>query len=229
MKEEKRIMNILGQVDEKYIEEAVPGKRAKKKPAWMKWTSIAACLAIVAVLSVGALQGGWFTGNDIAKLDNGATINFVKGDALGGVLSLDNNVTLRELTTKEVRKLFGDLPVTANAVLNAADNQFIGFDGKIGDVKMSIATSDLLLHDTVLVGSEKATEVDGISVTAGYFLTDPNSSGEQNAIYYAAFKLGSSTVYVENAGAKAEREAVKNDLAEVVQKLIANGELDIRI
>jgi hypothetical protein len=50
MKEEKRILNVLGQVDEKYIDEAAPGKKANKKPAWKKWTSIAACLALVAVL-----------------------------------------------------------------------------------------------------------------------------------------------------------------------------------
>lgn len=227
MKEEKRILNVLGQVDEKYVAEAAPGKRANKKPAWIKWTSIAACLALVAVLGVGALQGGWFSSNDIAKMDNGATINFVKCDAVGGSLSLAYDATSRELTAEEVGTLFGDLPVTANAVFNAADNQLVGFDGKIGDMKIIIATSDLPLLDTTIVGNEKATEVDGVSVTAGYFITDPNSSGEQTAIYFAIFELGNSTFYVENAGAKAESETVKNDLAEVVQKLIANGELDI--
>lgn len=227
MKEEKRILNVLGQVDEKFIAEAAPGKRANKKPAWIKWTSIAACLTLVAVLGVGALQGGWFSSNDIARLDNGATINFVKCDAVGGTLSLAYETTSRELTADEASTLFGDLPVTANAVFNAADNQFVGFDGKIGEMKMIISTSDLPLLDTSIKGNEKTTEVDGVSVTAGYFLTDPNSKGEQTAIYFATFELGSSTVYIENAGAKAESENVKNDLAIVVQKLIANGELDI--
>jgi len=32
MKEEKRILNVLGQVDEKYIDEAAPGKKANKSP-----------------------------------------------------------------------------------------------------------------------------------------------------------------------------------------------------
>ncbi len=66
-----------------------------------------------------------------------------------------------------------------------------------------------------------------IEVLINHFLTDPNSRGEQNAIYFATFKLGSSTFYVENVGAKAERKTVKNYLAITVQKLITNGELDI--
>ena len=50
---------------------------------------------------------------------------------------------------------------------------------------------------------------------------------EQNVIYYATFKLGDSTVYVENAGAKTESESVKNDLATIIQELINNGALDL--
>ena len=78
-----------------------------------------------------------------------------------------------------------------------------------------------------IVGSEESSEVNGTSVTAGYFVTDRNSVGEQNVIYYATFKLGDSTVYVENAGAKTESESVKNDLATIIQELINNGALDL--
>lgn len=63
------------------------------------------------------------------------------------------------------------------------------------------------------IGTEESSEVNGTSVTAGYFITDPNSKGEQTAIYYATFKLGDCTVYVENAGAIADSESVKNELA----------------
>ena len=58
-------------------------------------------------------------------------------------------------------------------------------------------------------------------------MTDPNSRGEQNAIYYAAFEMSGCTVYLENAGAKADSKATKNQLAEVVQTLAENGELDL--
>lgn len=103
----------------------------------------------------------------------------------------------------------------------------IGFKGKIENAKVVISTTDIALLDTKIVGSEESSEVNGTSVTAGYFVTDRNSVGEQNVIYYATFKLGDSTVYVENAGAKTESESVKNDLATIIQELINNGALDL--
>ena len=103
----------------------------------------------------------------------------------------------------------------------------IGFEGRIGNTKMVISTADISLLDTVIDGAEKISTVNGISVIAGYFVTDRNSVGKQNAIYYATFKLGDSTVYVENAGDKSESENVKNDLSHIIQELINNGELDL--
>lgn len=226
MKEAQRILSVLGQVDEKYAAEAATGKKAEKKPTWIRWTSVAACLVLIVSLLIGALKGGWLRSSDVAELDNGNTIIFVKCDSAGGSLSLDRDVNTRELTAEEVKTMFGDLPVTAFALFNAADDELIGVDGKIGDMKLIITTSGLPLTDTVVEGIEKNTVVDGVSVIAGYYLTDPNSRGEQTAIYFATFELGSSTVYVENAGARAEREKVKNDLAAVVQELINNGEPD---
>lgn len=54
MKKEKRIMNVIGQVDEKYIEEAAPKKEAKKKLIGFKWTKIAACACLLLVLPLTA-------------------------------------------------------------------------------------------------------------------------------------------------------------------------------
>ena len=92
---------------------------------------------------------------------------------------------------------------------------------------MVVATSDVPVMDTSIVGTEESSEVNGTSVTAGYFITDPNSKGEQMAIYYATFKLGDCTVYVENAGAKDDSESVKNELAETVQELIDHGSFNL--
>lgn len=108
-----------------------------------------------------------------------------------------------------------------------SNKELIGFEGKIENAKVVISTTDIALLDTKIVGSEESSEVNGTSVTAGYFVTDRNSVGEQNVIYYATFKLGDSTVYVENAGAKTESESVKNDLATIIQELINNGALDL--
>lgn len=56
MKEEKRILSVLGQVDERYIEEAEPGKRTGKKPAWSRWMPVAACFAVLLVAALPFLQ-----------------------------------------------------------------------------------------------------------------------------------------------------------------------------
>lgn len=227
MNTEKQILNVLSQVDEKYIEEAAPGKSAKKKSVWMKWGAVAACFALVVALGFGALQGGWFLGKDIATLDSGEAIGFVKSNGVGTfALDLKFSVTARALTDDETHALFADLPVTASAVFSEADHQLIGLEGAMQGVKLVIATSGTPMMDTVIAGIEESTLVNSVPVRAGYFVTDPNSRGVQTAIYFATFTLGNSTFYVENAGTKAARETVKNELAAVVQALIANGVLD---
>ena len=50
MKEE-RLLKALGQVDAEYIEEASPTKQAKR-PHWMKWGAIAACLVLICVATI---------------------------------------------------------------------------------------------------------------------------------------------------------------------------------
>lgn len=66
------------------------------------------------------------------------------------------------------------------------------------------------LLDTVIVGTEKVSEINGITIVAGYFVTDPNSRGEQNAIYYATFEIGDCKVYLENGGMKDDSETIKS-------------------
>ena len=42
----KRLLKALGQVDADYIEEASPTQQTKR-PGWLKWGAIAACLVLV--------------------------------------------------------------------------------------------------------------------------------------------------------------------------------------
>ncbi len=228
MSKEKRIMNALGEVDEKFIIESAPANTVKKKmPVWMKWGAIAACFAVV--LGAGLFQSGLFSNRtDTATLNNGDKIVFEQSDTLGGSLALAFEVTAKPLTEDEATDIFGDLPITANAVFRHSDidagssQELIGFEGQIGNVKVVISTSDVPLLDTVIVGTEETSKINGVGIVAGYFITAPNSKGEQNAIYYATFELDNCKVYLENAGTKDSSETTKNQLAEVVQKLIEN-------
>lgn len=217
----KKFSDAMSELDTKYVDEALNYKKKAKKPAWVKWGAVAACFAVVAVLGVGVFQSGLFgSKTDIATLDNGNEIVFVKSETAGSNIDIDVNVTTRQLTEEEITTLFPNLSVTAHAVFKDS-KELIGFEGYIGNSKMVISTTDILLLDTEIAGSEEISEVNGTSVTAGYLITG------QNAIYYATFKLGDSTVYVENAGAKTESETVKNDLATIIQELINNGALDL--
>lgn len=225
-KEISKLYNSITNVDNQFIEEA----QTKKKIGWLKVAAMAACFVVVTVLGVGLFQSGLFNSHtDIATLNNGDKIVFVKSDNIGSSLALDVNVTKKPLTEDEISALFSDLSITANAIFLNNDidtdssQKLIGFEGQIENVKIVISTSDVQLLDTVIVGTEESSEINGITVTAGYFVTNPNSKGEQNAIYYATFKIGSCEVYLENGGTKDDSETIKNQLAEVIQKLIENG------
>lgn len=230
----EKFSDAMNELNLEYVDEAICYPQKKRKNPWVRWISIAACFALAAGLALNLLRIGFPDRNaDVATLDNGDKIIFAKSDTAGGSLSLDLDATTRELTEEEVHALFGSLPVTASAIFTTdtkaagSPQQLIGFEGKIGDVKLIVSACGVQLLDAVIVGDEKTTEVAGIPVSAGYFLTAPNSTGEQTAIYYASFPLGTSTIYVENAGIKSDREAVKNDLALTIQKLINHGELDL--
>ena len=228
----KKFSDAMSELDTKYVDEALNYKKKAKKPGWIKWGAMAACFAVIAVLGVGVFQSGLF-GNktDIATLENGTEIVFVKSEMTASSIDIDGTVTTRQLTEDEIATLFPNLPVTAHAIFKTSDMdagnspELIGFEGNIGNAKMVISTTNISLLDTEISGNEEISTVNGTSVTAGYFVTDPNSNGEQNAIYYATFKLGDSTIYVENAGAKTESETIKNDLATIIQELINNGAL----
>lgn len=228
----KNFSEAMGEIDVKYIEKAMNYRPKRKKYGWVKWISVAACFALAAVLSIGAFEGEWFRGDDTVILENGDKLIFARSNAIAGQLSLALNITARALTEEETRALFADLPVTADAIFESDKDTgniqgLLGFEGKIGKIKLVISTTHVTLLDTKVCGTEENTEVNGVPVTAGYFITKPNSRGQRTTIYYAAFQLGGSTVYVENAGTEAEREAVKKELAAVIQRLTDLGSLDL--
>ena len=47
----KKLLHAMSQVDEKYVAEADP-RAMKKRPAWQRWTALAACLCLL-VTSLG--------------------------------------------------------------------------------------------------------------------------------------------------------------------------------
>ena len=220
-----KISETIGNINQKYVNEATAytgGAKVVHRTRWLKWGAVAACFTLIAVLGIGIFQSGLFgDGEQIATLDNGDKINFGKSDSAIGQLDIAFEIETRDLTESESQTLFNELPITAYAIFNAEDESIIGIEGKIDDMKLIVSVPDVMINGAVIDGEENVSDVDGVSVYAGYF------TNNKNVIYYATFELGESTVYIEHAGPKDQSEMVKNDISVMIQNLIALGEIDL--
>lgn len=221
----KNISDAIGRINRKYVDEATSytgRKKISRHNGWLKWSGAAACFVLAAALGIGIFQGDLFGAKEqISTLDNGDEIRFIKSDAGSGQLDIAVQIETRDLTESELGLLFKDMPVTAHVVFNADDGDAIGLEGRACACKLIVSAPDIMLNDTVIEGEEVTSDVDGVSVRAGYF------TNRKNVIYYATFKLGDNTVYVEHAGDKEESETVRSEISYVIQKLIALEEINI--
>ena len=112
MKEE-RILNLLNQVDDKYIKEADPMNKAKKKNNWLKWGSMAACFCLVAV---GVLVGPRMWSGDDPQTPIVGVHEMAYNITLEGSETIYNPISFAQ------RKLFGI--VDENATSLTAENTY---------------------------------------------------------------------------------------------------------
>lgn len=69
-----RIVNSVGHIDDELINDAVKSEKSSKKNVWIKWTSLAACFAVVLIVAVVA--GPIMSGNrNIAPSVDSGNIN----------------------------------------------------------------------------------------------------------------------------------------------------------
>lgn len=217
----------MNYIDDDLVTGAIEYKRTKKKNSWMKWGAIAVCLCLV-VVGAFVFQNGRLSNHEIT-LDNGDTLVFAKSDTIGSEQFevKRTNAESHVLTSPEIDLLFNELPVSGVVYFDKENGQFVALEGKINDMLLAITAPGEIFADTVIDDKETISEIEGTAVSAGYFLTDENSKGERTIIYYASFKLGQYEVYVEHAGIESNSDTVKAELANAVQDLISNGELDM--
>ena len=144
-----------------------------------------------------------------------------------------------ELTANEIKSLFPMLSNT-HTVQGAANFQSDENGTALFNINLNaesasglesyiqIAPGEIAL-DYVFDTETKSSDVLGTAVTAGYFETGPNKVGIRNSIYFAAFKLSEIAYYVELNGAEAEKEALKQEIIELVGLLIEGGAANIDI
>lgn len=218
----KRISETMENISLKYVNEADNYTReTKHRSGLFKWGTIAACFAIAAVLGIGIFQSTYFGGREESvTLDNGSKINFIKSKP---VIKPDIafKIEARHLTEVEVKTLFRQLPVTARAIFNAENKSILGIEGEIGTISLTLSLPNVMLNDTALDGKNNVSEVNGILVNAGYFIND------MNVVYYASFKLDENLVYIEHSGVRDESEAVRSEISDLIQNLIALEKVDL--
>lgn len=124
---EQRIIEALSNVDEKYIEEAAPVNKKRKKPVWIKWTAVAACLAIV----VGGVFLWKDRGNDIIAeptFEETVAYGFTMGDAVYFPISFEDRIR------------FGLVPEDAMGL--TPENTYEITEDDLGEVMGIVETSD---------------------------------------------------------------------------------------
>lgn len=219
-----RISEAVGRIDRNYISEAAAYQGEIKsvyRPVLIKWGAVAACFALVAVIGIGVFRGGLSGGDNAVTLKSGDTIRFVQSDSAVKQPDLAFEISTRALTADETANIFGDLPVTALALFDRENDRVLGIEGKYDGMKLTVSAPGIALNDAVVEGKEETSHVNGTSVHAGYF------KNRANVIYYASFSLGDNTVYIEHAGPIDDSEAVKNEIAEAIQKLTSLKQIDI--
>lgn len=212
--------------DARYIEEAEharPFARSKRKAvfAWM-----AACLALVAALGCGIWK---FSGaGESITLENGSVLTLRRtGAAPSQSVDIDTSrINVRELTAEEGARFFGMDGVSGTGYFDREDNSLIGFSGQTeSGVRIHLSVQDKFPRDVVIMSDREALIAlgDGVTGFGGYFVTDANSRGERNAIYYAALCFGEVNVYLEAGGTLAESEMTKAELTAAINALVRQG------
>jgi hypothetical protein len=190
---------------------------------WKRLTPAAACLVMVlAVATIFGNNAGWFSGKTYTAELGGGTLTFYKGSTGEASYAWDTDWgdhIDRSLTAEEGRTLFGELDVTGHVVFRSADNALMHFEGKAGEATIILAANGHAATDEIITSNKEISKINGIPVTAGYFVTDANSKGIKNIIYFATFAVDGTTVYVELGGVESDSESLRAEISGIIDRL----------
>ena len=191
---------------------------------------VAACLvAIVVVTGIVGSNMGWFGSKGYTvNLANGDSIVYHIGSTNVASIHVGYPVSSRKLTNAELDAILPETTERRSAIgtFREENGELLRVEGKLGDATIIFAQDNFPISDVVLEGNESSSSVNGIPVTTGYFVTSPNSRGEQSAIFFASFSIGNTNVYVECYGDKSDADAVSQETADLIFSIITKGEPD---
>ena len=191
---------------------------------------VAACLvAIVVVTGIVGSNMGWFGSKGYTvNLANGDSIVYHIGSTNVASIHVGYPVSSRKLTDAELDAILPETTERRSAIgtFREENGELLRVEGKLGDATIIFAQDNFPISDVVLEGNESSSSVNGIPVTTGYFVTSPNSRGEQSSIFFASFSIGNTNVYVECYGDKSDADAVSQETADLIFSIITKGEPD---
>jgi hypothetical protein len=229
----EQLLTYIGEINPEFVDGAqrkvITSSHSKKIIPFqlMRLTPIAACLVLVIAVSVFfANNAGWFGSKVYAIELNGETFNFYKTGAVATRdISFGVDTNGRELTAGENGLLFGGIEVASYGSFNAQDQTLLHVEGKAGNTKIILTTQGVPVTDTVIQTDRNVSEINGVPVSAGYWITNKNSNGEQNIIFLASYEQDGVTVYTECAGrfGEGDEDKVMAEIANVINTLTKNG------
>ena len=216
----------------------------KKNLSFKRLAPVAACLiVVVAITAIIGNNAGWFDEKVYTADLAGGTLNFHKNSVGAGsmafVLGIDG--TARDLTAEENDLLFGEAfgnySVSSHGLFSIGDEygpdktllhveaMSLDNDGNhIDGMKIIIAASSLgCITDTMIETDRNDSEVNGVQVSAGYWITDKNSRGERNIIYLAAYETNDVSVYIEHGGSLERSDELRSEIAFAIDTLTRKG------
>lgn len=233
----KDLLRALSNVDDRFISEAEEKKHGKSVIKFA--LPIAACFALVfaVVLSMLNFQN-MFLQSGVAHsgtaYENKYTLYFNKVVGIN-VSEIDiKGHFWKELTQEQKEKLLPGIAekyqIDGTVHYSHAEGvtsvfevyTVIKADGK--NIKITIAQGEVA-KDCIVSGKPIFSEIEGVNVEAGIFVTDKNSKGERNYIYYADFSIDDIAYHVEYSGEKNDNDY----FASVIADIILGGKADFSI
>lgn len=93
----KKISDAMSELDTKYVDEALSYKKKAKKPVWIKWGAMAACLClVVAVISIPRILNSIQDGKNVDGGDTTTNVTATKMAFEAKVLEVQNDALIVE-------------------------------------------------------------------------------------------------------------------------------------
>lgn len=223
-----RIVNSVGHIDDDLINDAVKSEKSSKKNVWIKWTSLAACFAVVLIVAVvaGPIMSGnrniassVDSGNINPVIDNSATntsSNIEETSAQANSEEPDISVSNEEITPSESNNETNPpvpneetQPAVNDETTNLVTNNEFGYESRYF-YKVDEGDFSTYIGGKVINKDKLGEKISDVTVTAGWET-------------WVGEKL-TETVSTENLRAEVYSiNGVSNDVA-VALKFIDKGE-----